>query len=198
MRDQLILDAFTFDPTWFGRKVTPRLDDYPDPTSCWTWKGAIGTGGHGRVGLPGTKQPVVLAHRVVWLALVGPIPEGLVLDHDDPLVGCHNKACANPAHLAAVTQAINTANGPFTNGCKTHCPAGHPLGGDNMIPAVARLGHRGCRECRLRRAREQSAAIRKAARHLRMSWASYTAIYGHSARVARELIATSTNERNSQ
>jgi len=188
-RDPLILAALDVDPTWFGRKIAPRLDGYPMRDSCWLWIGALDRNGHGRVGLPGTQAPIVLSHRVVWLALRGPISDGLVLDHDGPK-GCHNKSCANPAHLVAVTQWVNQHNGPLTNAAKTHCPSGHQLGGDNVLPSIARRGHRGCRECRIERSKNQNRAITAAIQALGMRRTDYLATYGHSARVALELVTT--------
>jgi len=41
-------------------------------------------------------------HRLVYTHIVGPISDGLVLDHT-----CSNKGCCNPAHLEPVTQAEN-------------------------------------------------------------------------------------------
>jgi hypothetical protein len=64
-------------------------------TSCWPWRGTHESTGYVRFrGRP--------AHRVVYEALVGPIPEGLVIDHL-----CHNKLCMNPEHLEAVTSVEN-------------------------------------------------------------------------------------------
>lgn len=41
-------------------------------------------------------------HRRAYEARYGQVPEGKVLDHL-----CGNRACCNPAHLEAVTQAVN-------------------------------------------------------------------------------------------
>ncbi len=41
-------------------------------------------------------------HRLVYQRLHGQVPVGMVLDHL-----CGNRACCNPAHLEAVTQAVN-------------------------------------------------------------------------------------------
>ena len=40
-----------------------------------------------------------MVHRVAWELYVGPIPDGHQIDHDDDLVGCHNKSCVNVEHL---------------------------------------------------------------------------------------------------
>lgn len=188
MRDQTILDALAADPAWFARKVASRLNGYPDPSACWEWTGAT-TKRHGVVRLP-SAGVTALTHRVVWLALVGSIPDGLVLDHDGP-DGCHNRACANPAHLQAVTVRTNTNNGPFTNACKTHCKRGHLLGADNVNKAYARRGFRTCRQCGI----EGHRTLARAARLLGMTKEAYCASYGWSVRVAQELIATRTVER---
>jgi hypothetical protein len=64
-----------------------------------------GTGGrYGKVDswdASGKKKPH-LAHRVVYEALVGPIPDGLHIDHL-----CRVTRCVNHHHLEAVTQSEN-------------------------------------------------------------------------------------------
>lgn len=56
----------------------------------------------------------------------------------------------NPAHLEPVTPQQNQLRSPLTpssiNAAKTHCPAGHPYAGNNLI--VTRNG-RVCRACKL-------------------------------------------------
>ncbi len=75
---------------------------------CWEWTGSK-CKGHGHLGVEGR---TVYAHRFSYELLVGPIPEGLVIDHM-----CHNKACVNPGHLRAVTTKQNNEHrsGPNPN-----------------------------------------------------------------------------------
>jgi hypothetical protein len=120
------------------QRVLNRVS-YPD-TGCWVFEGARAWG-YGRIGLTidGHKR-VRQAHRVVYEALVGPVPEGLDLDHL-----CRNRACVNPNHLEPVTRQINLLRGdtiPAHHAAKTHCPAGHAYD-------EANTGHdRGTRRCR--------------------------------------------------
>jgi len=88
-----------------------------------------------------------LAHRVAYELVVGPIPDGLHIDHL-----CRRPICVNPAHLEAVTQRENTRRGngaTARNGRKTHCPAGHEYTDGNTY--LARTGRRTCRSCTLAR-----------------------------------------------
>jgi hypothetical protein len=72
-------------------------------SGCWLWGGGWDSGnGYGKVWW----CRAAMAHRVVYEVLVGPIPEGLVLDH-----GCRTRPCCNPDHLEPVTVAVNTNRG---------------------------------------------------------------------------------------
>lgn len=71
---------------------------------CWLWIGYKKNGGYGEFRLNGRS---VQAHRYAWEVVNGPIPPGLVLDHDNPLYGCGNPACCNPRHLDLTTDAVN-------------------------------------------------------------------------------------------
>jgi hypothetical protein len=94
---------------------------------CWIWVGCRHEKGYGLVGIGGRDMR---AHRVSYEHFIGPIPDGLQIDHL-----CCNPPCVNPAHLEAVTSRENTlrGNGPTAqNARKTHCKYGHPLSGQNL------------------------------------------------------------------
>jgi hypothetical protein len=122
------------------------------PSGCWLWTGALNDRGYGR--WPrwkdgGTRQ----AHRRVYEMLVGPIPEGLQIDHL-----CRVRNCVNPDHLEPVTHAENLrrAVGGGWGSAATHCPNGHEYA------VVGRLdGRKRCPVCR-RDARRRAKASRRA------------------------------------
>lgn len=105
-----------------------------DKTSgCWLWTGAVTGSGYGS-GSAGGKA--VLAHRWAYELMVGPIPEGLEIDHL-----CRVTLCVNPAHLEPVTHDENVRRAMVT-----HCPAGHPYDEENTYVRPDR-GSRECRVC---------------------------------------------------
>lgn len=125
-----------------------------DENGCWIWTGASADGGYGSLWFGGRTRRV---HRVVYELLVGPIPEGLDLDHVRAR-GCQSRACANPAHLEPVTEQENTLRGdsiPARNAAKTHCDRGHLL--DETNTYVKRDGRRNCRACERSRSRRRRA-----------------------------------------
>lgn len=119
--------------------------DGPIPThnpqlgQCWMWLGAKKKYGHGIFSTQwkDNKGKNQGAHRIAYNLLVGPVPDGLELDHL-----CRNPPCVNPAHLEPVTHAENMRRYQLS---KTHCPHGHPYEGANLI--VRPLGYRVCRIC---------------------------------------------------
>lgn len=108
------------------RSLEERLWDKVDvrePDECWPWTGFVLShptlGGYGQIREAGRGSTTLRVHRVVYELTYGPIPDGLVLDHT-----CHNgsgcegrgpacphRRCCNPAHLEAVTHAVNNERG---------------------------------------------------------------------------------------
>lgn len=132
----------------------------PCPISgCWFWIGAGNRNGYG-TSCKDNKQ--AYAHRVVYEYLVGPIPEGLELDHL-----CRVRCCVNPRHVEPVTPLENMMRGESfaaINARKTHCIHGHPLSGDNLIvrphPSCRTGFQRACRVCYNRAIRDWKRARR--------------------------------------
>jgi HNH endonuclease len=108
----------------YGETTNPRermfwaqVDQSGGPDACWPWTGYVHPNGYGQFGAhtPGTKLP----HRIAYEYLVGPIPEGKMLDHlchtNDPDCPGGNsdphRRCCNPGHLEPVEPRINIARG---------------------------------------------------------------------------------------
>lgn len=124
----------------FGRFVT-------NSAGCWVWQGQQNSYGYGLLKVSGRRR---MAHRVAYELRVGPIPDGLYIDHL-----CRNRTCINPEHLEPVTNGENVKRGEGTharNSRKTHCKQGHPFAGANLLISG---GVRVCRTCKRRRQAER-------------------------------------------
>ena len=130
------------------KRFWPRVRKLDD--GCWEWTGARLRFGYG-VFWDGKRN--VKAHRWSYEYHVGPIPDGLVIDHL-----CCNPSCVNPAHMEPVTVSENNRRGnapAAMNARKDACPQGHPYDHHNGFQRV-------CRTCR-REVDRRRRAERKAA-----------------------------------
>jgi hypothetical protein len=126
--------------------LPPRVLDrivFDGYSGCWRWCGYRNEKGYGRAEVKGLPPTV---HQITYTLLVGPVPEGLVLDHL-----CRVRDCSCPRHLEPVTAEENFRRGATGwNGDKTHCPAGHPYDEVNTYWIENSKGsrRRDCRACR--------------------------------------------------
>ncbi len=119
---------------------------------CWYWTASLRGNGYGQIYIgerPGQSAYIAPAHRVAYELLVGPIPEGLQIDHL-----CRNPRCVNPSHLEPVTSKENSLRGVSPsafNSRKARCSRGHVFDGLNTYRY--QNGKRGCRTCNAAHAR---------------------------------------------
>lgn len=131
-----------------------------DASGCWLWTRGVNQAGYGYHSVPTGHQGsrTIGAHRYVYEALVGPIPDGLVLDHL-----CRVRHCVNPAHLEPVTNAENIRRGEtglaLANAKRalTHCKRGHEFTPENTQWRQGRW--RVCRTCARARNRSWRASL---------------------------------------
>lgn len=129
---------------WRGEKVRPivkamtkeerfrrHLREGP-AEECWTWAGSIHAHGYGVFSFQGRE---VKAHRMSYELFSGPIPEGMMIDHQ-----CRNRSCVNPGHLSTVTEKLNSENRGSYSKSKTGV-RGVTLRGNGLFRA--RVGHAG-------------------------------------------------------
>ena len=105
-------------------------------TPCWISDRATRNSGYTCIKVAGAVRDT---HRVAYEAFVGPVPDGLALDHL-----CRQRTCCNPGHLEPVTLWENTLRGDNFMAAKArqvNCIRGHRL------PPRRPGRRRSCGEC---------------------------------------------------
>lgn len=116
-------------------------------SGCWEFRGSLTSDGYGRVNTGSRKDGTRTGkstHRVSYEHFIGPIPEGLSIDHL-----CRNTICVNPDHLEAVPIRVNILRGMsplVVLGRNNVCKRGHSLLDEENV-AIRRDGARACRKC---------------------------------------------------
>ncbi len=124
-------------------------------SGCWLWTASLNKWGYGQLyagSLNGKRLTPFIAHRFSYQLNVGPIPEGLDLDHL-----CRVRSCVNPDHLEPVTRRENIVRGIgfcAENAKKTHCANGHPYDDENT--RITKNGWRRCSACNRENARKHA------------------------------------------
>jgi HNH endonuclease len=123
-------------------------------SGCWLYTRSLSKHGYAaQVLVDGVR---VTGHKAVYERMVGPVPNGLELDHL-----CRQRSCLNPAHLEPVTRRENVRRGTSGETTRTMwrtqetCQRGHSDWGWawRTLPSGNRVQKRHCAECRRMRDR---------------------------------------------
>lgn len=124
--------------------------DRAEPTEgqeigCLVSRYSTGSHGYAQIGWnEGGKRTVTLAHLALWRHEVGPIPEGMTVDHK-----CRNKKCVERSHLRLLTN--------YDNARRTHgrdWPLGQCINGHPDSEQFMQGKRRRCRPCNQKFQRE--------------------------------------------
>lgn len=127
-----------------------NIQDMKHTSPCWLWEGSVNPKGYGALSVRGRTKGV---HRLAHEEFVGPIPEGMAVDHL-----CRVRSCFNPDHLEAVTVRENNIRAARANPrvLSPTCGRGHSFAEFGYKSAGRK---RRCRACD--RIRERRRAPRK-------------------------------------
>ena len=99
---------------------------------CELWTGRRDRDGYGR-------HKSELAHRAVWIAANGPIPDGREVEHI-----CRRRHCVRLAHLTLLTRSEQESAKSWRRRAKRECPNGCDM---SVTAMTTPEGGRLCRRC---------------------------------------------------
>lgn len=93
---------------------------YVAPNGCWAWQAKFNNNGYAAF----RSDFGCNGHRASYGWFVGPIPDGMDVDHI-----CRIRQCVNPAHLQLLTRSENVV---LAKGSRVTCKNGHPWVEQNL------------------------------------------------------------------
>jgi hypothetical protein len=120
--------------------------------ACLVWTGTGTPNGYGTFRhTTENNGPKAYVHVWVYEQTIGEVPEGMEIDHT-----CRTRRCVNPAHLEAVTHAVNMERSRLEM-----CRAGlHDLTDPDNVRWDEKGWRRGCLACKKDRQRERAASMK--------------------------------------
>lgn len=122
------------------------------PRGCWLWTGPVDREGYPTSITIDTRRQSPFRHA--YIALIGPIPPKLTLDHT-----CRVRRCVKPSHADPCTGGENAARAKRR---VKACPSGHRYTKANTIMVGPGKSRRGCRTCYNDRSRAYWHSTRRA------------------------------------
>ncbi len=105
--------------------ITRLLRNIEKTRTCWLWNGKKNATGYGQIQIGSRtdgSRKLVYVHRLSYEHHIGPIPDGLTVEHI-----CRVRRCVNPKHLTVLVLKDNLYASPDYIGNRTMCAKGHPF-----------------------------------------------------------------------
>lgn len=159
--------ASTLEKTNF-RGPIPDVPDHPNLGQCWISGDCFRDKKKRRYKCRKLGGAMWYSHRLAYRMWVGPIDEGMDVDHK-----CRTTTCINPYHLQQRPRADNSRDGHGRGDVpaeRMKCPRGHSIRhGDPNTYIEPKTGHRQCTACKAANSKRYATPEYKAAKAARES-----------------------------